>query len=913
MKRFLSWYSALLMALLLAACGGEDGGAPSQSAKGGGTGEFIKSLALTPAQGSVPIALGQQFIALATMSDGSVRDITNDAVLHWSTSNGAVATISATGLAIGVAPGSVTITASGTAMGAHFSATAELTVTSPVVTALQITPARAALPIGFEQAFVATAILSDGSSLDITDSALLSWSSSDPAIASIDNDTNKGVATAQAAGSVTITASGRSKGTNFSATARLIVTDAVVTALQLTPATSSLPIGFEQAFVATAILSDGSSLDITNSTVLNWSSSDPAIASIDNGANKGLATAKAVGTVTITAAGTAQGANFSATAALAVTNAVVTALQVTPATASVPIGFEQRFIATAILSDGSSLDITNNAALNWSTSDPVIASIDSGSNKGLAIGKAAGTVTITASGTANGTQFSSTAQLTVAGTTVTSLQISPATASVPVGFEQAFVATAILSDGSSLDITDNAALSWSSSDPTIATIGSHSGLATGITTGNVTVTASGTTNGTHFSAAAELTVTSVVVTSLQVTPITASVPVGFEQAFIATAILSDGSSLDITNNAALSWTSSDPSIATIITGKATGKAGGTATITASGTANNIHFSATAALTVTSAVVTGFQITPVAASVPAGLQQQFVATATLSDGSSLDITNNTALSWSSNSPTIVTINSRGGLATGITLGNATITATGIVNGIHISATAALTVTNAVAIALQVTPATESIPVGFDQAFVATAILSDGSSLGVTSNALLNWSSSDPAIAAITSGIAIGRGEGVATITAYGSINGTNLSATAELTVRAPSGCDMGSLTNLGLIFICPLTKSEADANGISYGSIWSERGSVFVLMTWDQADAYCNNLGNGYRLPTRQEFRDLYFRYGPLHNYAGWPFNLWYWTSFGQAPTYSAMNITNGDTDERDSTSVLYVSCVRSNN
>jgi len=501
----------------------------------------------------------------------------------------------------------------------------------------------------------------------------------------------------------------------------------------------------------------------------------------------------------------------------------------------------------------------------------------------------------------------------VTGTTVTALQISPATASVPVGFEQSFIATAILSDGSSLDITTNAALSWSSSDPTIATIGSHSGLATGITLGKVTITASGTTNGARFSATAELTVTSAVVTSLQVTPVTASVPVGFEQAFVATAILSDGSSLDITNNAALSWSSSDPNIATIITGMATGKAGGIATITASGTANNTHFSATAALTVTSAVVTGFQITPAAGSVPAGLQQQFVATATLSDGSSLDITNNAALSWSSNNPAIVTIDSHGGLATGITLGNATITATGIVNGIHIRATAALTVTNAVAIALQVTPAAESIPVGFDQAFVATAILSDGSSLGVTSNALLNWSSSDPAIATVATGIAIGRGEGVVTITASGSINGTNLSATAELTVRVPSGCDIGSLTNLGLTFICTLTKAEADANGISYEVTWFEGGSMFVLMTWDQADAYCNNLGNGYRLPTRQEFRDLYFRYGPLHNYAGWPFNLWYWTSFGQAPTYSAMNITNGDTTERPYTDTNYVSCVRSNN
>jgi hypothetical protein len=117
------------------------------------------------------------------MGDGSVRDVTSDANLHWSSSNGSVAAINAKGLATGITPGSITITASGTAKGTAFSATAELTVTSDVVTALQVTPATAAIPIGFDQPFVATAFLSDGSSLDVTHSTALSWSSNNSAIA----------------------------------------------------------------------------------------------------------------------------------------------------------------------------------------------------------------------------------------------------------------------------------------------------------------------------------------------------------------------------------------------------------------------------------------------------------------------------------------------------------------------------------------------------------------------------------------------------------------------------------------------------------------------------------------------------------------------------------------------------------
>ncbi|MNF93298.1 hypothetical protein D3C84_759690 [compost metagenome] len=61
------------------------------------------------------------------------------------------------------------------------------------------------------------------------------------------------------------------------------------------------------------------------------------------------------------------------------------------------------------------MDVTNNAALSWSSSDPTVATISSTgtSGKGLATGVAVGTTTLTASGSANGTPFSATAELTV--------------------------------------------------------------------------------------------------------------------------------------------------------------------------------------------------------------------------------------------------------------------------------------------------------------------------------------------------------------------------------------------------------------------------------------------------------------------------------------------------------------------
>ncbi|WP_429237089.1 Ig-like domain-containing protein, partial [Aeromonas salmonicida] len=59
-------------------------------------------------------------------------------------------------------------------------------------------------------------------------------------------------------------------------------------------------------------------------------------------------------------------------------------------------------------------------------------------------------------------------------------------------------------------MTDAAAVSWNSSDPTIATVSNvvgSKGVATGVSPGTVTITASGDVNGRPFSATAELEVT----------------------------------------------------------------------------------------------------------------------------------------------------------------------------------------------------------------------------------------------------------------------------------------------------------------------------------------------------------------------------------------------------------------------
>ena len=58
---------------------------------------------------SIAVGETQQFKATGTISDGTVEDFTSQ--VTWASSNPTIATISATGLATGVAPGKTTITA----------------------------------------------------------------------------------------------------------------------------------------------------------------------------------------------------------------------------------------------------------------------------------------------------------------------------------------------------------------------------------------------------------------------------------------------------------------------------------------------------------------------------------------------------------------------------------------------------------------------------------------------------------------------------------------------------------------------------------------------------------------------------------------------------------------------------------
>ena len=255
-------------------------GSPSVVALSG-TGSPLVSIAVTPANPSIPAGTTQQFTATGTYSNGSTQNLTSTAT--WGSSAPGVATITAGGLASGRAAGSTTITAaSGAVQG-----TTTLKVT-PVLVSIAVTPANPSIAAGNTQQFTATGTYSDGSTQNLTSTA--TWSSSAPGVATI---AAGGLAKGVTKGTTTISATLSS----ITGSTTLTVTAPVLVSMAVTPANASIFRGQKQQFTATGTYSDGSMQNLTST--VTWSSSVPGVATIST---TGLAKAVKAGETTIEAA-----------------------------------------------------------------------------------------------------------------------------------------------------------------------------------------------------------------------------------------------------------------------------------------------------------------------------------------------------------------------------------------------------------------------------------------------------------------------------------------------------------------------------------------------------------------------------------------------------------------------------------
>jgi hypothetical protein len=240
----------------------------------------LVSIQLVPQDSTLPVGATQQFTATGVYSDGSTQDLTSTAT--WS-SSGVAAGINSGGLAAAMFQGVTVIQASS----GSISASTNLSVSSPALASIAVTPTSATLAVGASQQFDALGTYTDGSTLDVT--TLVGWSSSATTIATV-SATGLAVGTGQ--GSTAITASFES----VSASVPISVGTANLVSIAVTPNAGALTLGGTQQLTATAQYSDGTTQNVTSSS--SWASSNSGILNVSE---VGLATAAAAGEATITA------------------------------------------------------------------------------------------------------------------------------------------------------------------------------------------------------------------------------------------------------------------------------------------------------------------------------------------------------------------------------------------------------------------------------------------------------------------------------------------------------------------------------------------------------------------------------------------------------------------------------------
>ncbi|MDE1352027.1 Ig-like domain-containing protein [Vibrio aestuarianus] len=423
----------------------------------------------------------------------------------------------------------------------------------------------------------------------------------------------------------------------------------------------------------------------------------------------------------------------------------IKSIQLTPQNVNLPIGFEQPFTVTAQFYSGEVVDISSHNSTSWSVSDTSIATIN---EQGVLIGHSSGEVDVKATVRVNGEDLVQVSTISVVGAMVENIQITPVSSQLPVGLTKQYKVVAIFSDNSTLDVTDWEGISWFVNDPEIAEI-NESGEVSTLATGDVTILATAEVNGIEFVSSAFLTITTAVPQTMKVTPINDSVHVGLTKAFKAHVTYSDNSVIDVTQEAALSWSTSS-SVATIdnTTGIAKGERVGTAIISASGQFDGIQFDESVSLTVSDAVPQTLQVTPVNDSVPVGLTKAFKAYLTYSDNSVADVTQEAALSWSSSSPNVVTIDHTTGVATGEQVGTAIITASGQFNGVQFNESASVTVSDAILVDMYFLE--ESYTISPSQKGLLIEVkgrFSDGSINTLNNNSDISFQSTSPNIVSV----------------------------------------------------------------------------------------------------------------------------------------------------------------------
>ncbi len=435
---------------------------------------------------------------------------------------------------------------------------------------------------------------------------------------------------------------------------------ATLVSISISPANPSIAPGTTIQLAAQGTFSNGSKQYLTSS--VTWASSNTAIATVAPG---GLVSAVSSTTGTVTISASYSGISGSTI----LTSSELLSIDVTPANQTIASGTTIQYAAKGTLANTLPQNIS--AFVSWDSSDPNIADITPSSGLATA-GTATGTATISAlfSGITGSTNLTS--------ADVASISVAPLDATIILGTTQQYLATGALAVSGSPTQNLTPWATWTSSSPSVATfnnLAGPKGLATSQGTGTTFITAA---YALVTSNTATLVVNPATLLTIEVTPASSvSVPLGKTQQFTATGTYSNNTTQDLTSVA--TWFSSNELVSTV--SNTVGSKGLATTLAEGSTAISAQFSGvtsnSATLTVTAPELVSIAVfphNPVVVISGTTTTQQFQAVGLFTDNSLVDLT--TSVSWNSSNSFVARINIPGspGLASLVSNGTTTITAT-----------------------------------------------------------------------------------------------------------------------------------------------------------------------------------------------------------------------------------------------
>ncbi|MBH0333913.1 hypothetical protein ABH14_29995 [Brevibacillus brevis] len=625
----------------------------------------------------------------------------------------------------------------------------------------------------------ATAIYVSGKTEDVT--VKTEWTTQDANIATV----YAGQITAKSVGKSTITATYMGKPVVVGVT----VTKKVK-ALTTEDQTLNVRIGGTENVKLTAVYSDGTTEDVT--TKADWSIDNPAIATVVNGAIKGLNS----GSGTVTAKFGSQSTTISVNVEIA------HRLEPSKNQVSLLLNGEEKIKLKAIFPDGSVTEDVSDKA-EWSSDNTAVADALKGTIKAYG----AGTATITAK---YGTK---TATIKVDVDTTQKLELNKQNIFMNVGKEEDIELKATYANnGGSTVVNDKA--EWSSDREDVAYY--SNGKIHAVKSGEAVITAK------YGNKSVQVRVDVEVPRSLYINPAFLTMKSGDKKDVIVNASFANGTSEDVTSK--VEW-SSDNADVVFANGKTVSAyKSGTANVTAK------YGGKTATLVVDVDVPQNLTADITTVAIPVGgAKQVTVKAAYPGGGSAEDVTQKVV--WSSSAPNVASV--RQGLITGVSTGSATVTATYGTRTVNISVSVGVMQT------LTVDKKKIVLANGKSETVKLTAAYADGTNKDVTDTA--TWSTASAAVAEVMNGKITATGAGKTTVT--GTFDGKSVSIAVEVDQATNLSVDPRMLilnVNESKDIKLSATNSAGNSDNVTSDAEWSSSS----LKVADVVNGRVTGLSNG---------------------------------------------------------------------